>query len=265
MTTDRELMQQALDALEQMAKEGWLLHGPEGMDEAQTKCIQSLEALRARLAQPEQEPVAQVDYNERGNICWLFGKQVPDKTLLYTAPPQSEWQNAALRLGEELSTVGPDGYYNMSASEWLDWAMKHITPARIEQEPVAWVTTWNEHGDAGVELHWAKHDKGLSSKHTPLFYKSATNTNLNPIGWLYQTNNTWEQFSFIEPPDDAYDEGSLVPVYTAPPQREWQGLTDEELSLLWVNYHGDNCLADGRILSYEQAIQAKLKEKHEKF
>jgi hypothetical protein len=36
--------------------------------------------------------VAQVDYNERGNICWLFGKQVPDKTLLYTAPPQREWQ-----------------------------------------------------------------------------------------------------------------------------------------------------------------------------
>lgn len=60
MTTDRELMQQALDALEQMAKEGWLLHGPEGMDEAQTKCIQSLEALRARLAQPEQEPVAKM-------------------------------------------------------------------------------------------------------------------------------------------------------------------------------------------------------------
>jgi hypothetical protein len=95
-------MQRALDALEQMAKEGWLLHGPEGMDEAQTKCIQSLEALRARLAQPEQEPVAQVDYNERGNICWLFGKQVPDKTLLYTAPPQREWHGLT---DEEISEL----------------------------------------------------------------------------------------------------------------------------------------------------------------
>ena len=43
--------------------------------------------------------------------------------------------------------------------------------AQPEQEPVAWITTWNEPNDAGVELHWAKQDKGLSSKHTPLFYK----------------------------------------------------------------------------------------------
>ena len=37
------------------------------------------------------------------------------------------WRNAAIRIGEELSSVGPDGYYDMNAWEWLDWAM--------EQEP----------------------------------------------------------------------------------------------------------------------------------
>jgi hypothetical protein len=50
-----------------------------------------METLRARLAQPEPEPVAQVNYNERQNIAWLFGKQLPDGTLLYTAPPQREF------------------------------------------------------------------------------------------------------------------------------------------------------------------------------
>jgi hypothetical protein len=148
--------------------------------------------------------VAQVDYNERGNICWLFGKQVPDKTLLYTAPPQSEWQNAALRLGEELSTVGPDGYYNMSASEWLDWAMKHITPARIEQEPVAWFI------------------EGTYADGTPSFA---------------QVCETDPEF--------------YVPLYTAPPQREWQGLTEEDLSV---------CDEDGVILA--RYWEAKLKEKN---
>jgi hypothetical protein len=34
------------------------------------------------------------------------------------------WKNAAIRLGEELSSVGPDGYYNMTAAQWLDWAME---------------------------------------------------------------------------------------------------------------------------------------------
>jgi hypothetical protein len=34
------------------------------------------------------------------------------------------WRDAAIRLGEELSSVGPDSYYDMNAKEWLDWAMK---------------------------------------------------------------------------------------------------------------------------------------------
>lgn len=46
------------------------------------------------------------------------------------------WRDAAIRLGEELSSVGPDGYYDMNAKEWLDWAMeqnprgKHSLPQR---------------------------------------------------------------------------------------------------------------------------------------
>ena len=61
-------------------------------------------ASKEALAQPEQEPVA--------------------------------WRDAAIRLGEELSSVGPDGYYNMNAKQWLDWAMaqnpsgKHSLPQR---------------------------------------------------------------------------------------------------------------------------------------
>jgi hypothetical protein len=43
------------------------------------------------------------------------------------SPPEQQepvaWKNAAIRLGEELSSVGPDGYYDMTAEQWLDWAM----------------------------------------------------------------------------------------------------------------------------------------------
>jgi len=39
------------------------------------------------------------------------------------ADEKQAWRNVAIRLGEELSSVGPDGYYDMSAKEWLDWAM----------------------------------------------------------------------------------------------------------------------------------------------
>jgi hypothetical protein len=47
-----------------------------------------------------------------------------------------------------------------------------------------------------------------------------------------------------------------------PPQRPWVGLNEDELNLIWLNCHGNCCLADGRILNYERAIEAKLKEKN---
>jgi len=33
------------------------------------------------------------------------------------------WRSAAIRLGEELSSVGCDNYYNLTAEQWLDWAL----------------------------------------------------------------------------------------------------------------------------------------------
>ena len=48
-------------------------------------------ALRQALAQPEQEPVAQLQEEQfgRGQVLW-FNKPA-DKTMLYTAPPKREW------------------------------------------------------------------------------------------------------------------------------------------------------------------------------
>jgi hypothetical protein len=40
------------------------------------------------------------------------------------------WRDAAIRLGEELSSVGPNGYYDMDAKEWLDWTMEQIKTKR---------------------------------------------------------------------------------------------------------------------------------------
>ena len=37
-----------------------------------------------------------------------------------------QWHKAAIRLGEKLASVGPVGYYDMDAKEWLDWAMSTV-------------------------------------------------------------------------------------------------------------------------------------------
>ena len=58
-----------------------------------------------------------------------------------------EWRNAAIRLGEELASVGPDGYYNMEAKDWLNWAMENVKPSQSKQEqgePKEWVSLTDE-------------------------------------------------------------------------------------------------------------------------
>ena len=63
-------------------------------------------------------------------------------------------------------------------------------------------------------------------------------------------------------------------LYTAPPQREWQGLTDEEIEDEWERITGHSIFggnkADGRamylapdeVTEFTRAIEAKLKEKN---
>jgi len=93
--TDRELLEQALEALGLYAK-------------SSPDVTETMAALCERLAQKEQEPVA--------------------------------WRNAALRVGEDLCSVNPFGYYDMTAQQWLDWALSVVTVhnPQPEQEPVAW-------------------------------------------------------------------------------------------------------------------------------
>lgn len=43
-----------------------------------------------------------------------------------------EWQQAAYRVGEELGENGPDGYYQMTADQWREWAL--LQTKRINAE-----------------------------------------------------------------------------------------------------------------------------------
>lgn len=77
--TDRELMQQALEAM---------LNFP---DDISDEMFESIRSLRARLAQPEPEPVAWVAYEngEKHGIDFDEDEiaELPVGTMLYPAPP----------------------------------------------------------------------------------------------------------------------------------------------------------------------------------
>jgi len=99
----REIMQQALDALKYHTKHTYPFH--------QTNV--AIELLKKELAKPEQD----VTFIDEGN------KQEP-----------VAWRNAAIRLGEDLYSVGPNGYYDMTAKQWLDWALSVVNTAPSRKE-----------------------------------------------------------------------------------------------------------------------------------
>jgi hypothetical protein len=80
---------------------------------------------------PVQEPV---DGTQVSKVWWdgekLMAKPIPLEDFYLPAPAVQEpvaWRNAALRVGEDLCSVGPFGYYDMTAEQWLDWALSVVT------------------------------------------------------------------------------------------------------------------------------------------
>jgi hypothetical protein len=80
------------------------------------------------------------------------------------AQPEQEpvaWKNAAIRLGEELSSVGPDGYYNMTAEQWLDWAMNQQPRGKnsLPQPQRQWVGLTDEEILEVARNHYTPHQR----------------------------------------------------------------------------------------------------------
>jgi hypothetical protein len=80
-----------------------------------------------------------------------------------------------------------------------------------------------------------------------------------PVAWMYRTKKTHTLFSQTLPPNDAYDEGTLVPLYAALPRKEWVGLTITEREQIQQECFGKV----PHHVAFSYAIQAKLKEKNE--
>ena len=114
MNNDRELLQQALDALQ----------GNWRTDESD----KAIEALRARLAQPD---VPETAFGETEPVAWIshnaglyHGK--PDESLnplpLYTAPPQREWVGLTEEERLEILAVGGEA------------AVLYVTEAKLKEK-----------------------------------------------------------------------------------------------------------------------------------
>lgn len=227
--TDRELMQQALDALETVNKHCFVLADYE---EPMEKAI---EVLRARLSQPN-------DFN-------------PDWDAM--AVMVEEQQRMAKRI-EELEArlaegeLKPTDKTGSPCAEFWDWLPKAYRD-----------------GDKGDEPKFTKFNMEvayLAGK------QSLAQGEPEPVAWLYDWYDETEDIDgvpiggiFHDWISKDYDEAhsptmgchNIRPLYTAPPQRGWQGLTDDELTAL--HYYMNGKWTTTELVRH---VEAKIKEKN---
>jgi hypothetical protein len=142
----------------------------------QQKQLQAITAIKSAL-EAKDEPVV---WN--GGVPAMLPKQKEGETFIVSYEPKQEakdepvaWRDAAIRLGEELSSVGPDGYYDMDSKEWLDWAIeqnprgKHSLPQRtwvgLTPEEEEEIIT-KAHNGAGWRFYIREAEAKLKEKNT---------------------------------------------------------------------------------------------------
>jgi hypothetical protein len=87
---------------------------------------------------------------QKGNDNAYQSEREAIKAALEAKDEPVAWRDAAIRLGEELSSVGPNGYYNMSAKEWLDWAMEQNPRGEHSLPQRTWVGLTEEEMEAAI-------------------------------------------------------------------------------------------------------------------
>lgn len=84
-----------------------------------------------------------------------------------------------------------------------------------------------------------------------------------PVAWGVPNTRPTEKAQFmmlLHSPDGCQYPEQLVPLYTAPPQREWVGLTDKDRE--WCDEHSHGNTSGAKQKAYGRAIEAKLREKN---
>ena len=163
------------------------------------------------------------------------------------------WRNAAIRVGEDLSSVGPDGYYDMTAQQWLDWAMEQQPHGKNSlAQPDQYAKGYADAMNWKVQNH-LEHLPTAQPEQEPVAWR-APNWGHGDDEWVYR--------DFDDPVliADGKPSPNNEPLYTNPLKRQWVGLTDEEIKEI-VGPYGDIPIKGyTRKLFYQ--IEAKLEEKN---
>ena len=106
--------------------------------------------------------------------------------------------------------------------------------------------------DALEAEHSAIYGTSQTVKATELLRARLAQPEPEPVAWCIVENG--RVHGLVKSKPAVMNADKWQPLYTTPPQREWQGLTDEEVAQIWLEALN--------FKEYYRAIEAKLKEKN---
>ena len=178
---------------------------------------------------------------------------------------------AAQQALEALELAQTDVHWELNSPtrKFLRKAEKTLRAALAQQEaPVA--SAWIRDGVMVNAFPWPPGDprgrdedqywQGKGYTASPLYtHPHRRETEQEPVAWA-----SWRELARIKDFDSTIyangDFDAAVPLYTAPPSREWEGLTDEDMEELLPLYSDPN--SNEEMLEFAAAIEAKLKKKN---
>ena len=133
-----------------------------------------------------------------------------------------------------------------------DKEVMQIALETAEQIAIADYRHWEELASLGEFERWARSRANRSAE---ALRARLAQPEPEPVAWFCKLPDNKISIKIVGKPT----EGNWQPLYTAPPQREWVGLTDNEYELMAekrvTNYFFNT-------LDYAHDIEAKLKEKN---
>jgi hypothetical protein len=241
----------------------------------------------AQPAPTVQEPVVRWDSDGWGD---LLVDSLPVGTKLYTTPPAApvheDWGPGPHEYHSLKAPVrpvahceaGPEYCQQCHKESLPTYGSEEIRKLREVIQSQSEIIKGHENGKTSVNfLHSGKREfpNRLSDSVVQVTPPAAQPAVQEPFGYVYEVyclpecacEMEWvESFDRYEP-DAAEKIRNVTPVYTTPPaaQRQWVGLTDEEVNKIveahTTDDHGYDIWCDGR--SAARSIEAKLKEKNQ--
>jgi hypothetical protein len=128
-----------------------------------------------------------------------------------------------------------------------------------QQAPVGWLES--PHGAFRANpLYKIQFPSSLLSWQIPVFTALAE-PEQEPVAWMFEARHIDTAFgpavSIRHPGQEHKYMRNVKPLYTHPPRREWQGLTEEEIYPLYSEPS-----SDAEMVEFARAIEAALKEKN---